>query len=88
MLTSSQGTSHYATSVPCLPGREVWERITYANPAAVRIVKDLAAFASPDPRRTRLRLPDVVARSIRWMPTAHGQRVAIRVELPAAPAGS
>jgi PAS domain S-box-containing protein len=45
-----------------------------------RIVKDLAAFANPDPKRTRLRLSDVVGTAIRWMPKALAQGVDIRVE--------
>jgi C4-dicarboxylate-specific signal transduction histidine kinase len=45
-----------------------------------RIVKDLAAFANPDPKRTLLRLSDVVATAIRWMPKALAQGVDIRVE--------
>ena len=59
---------------------EALEDASEGSQRVARIVKDLAAFASPDPRRTRLRLPDVVASSIRWMPAAHGHRVAIRVE--------
>ncbi len=50
-----------------------------------RIVKDLATFANPDPRRARLRLADVVANARRWLPTALGQSVDIRVEDGAPP---
>jgi two-component system, NtrC family, sensor kinase len=50
------------------------------------IVKDLAAFANPDPKRTRLRLPDVVSSATRWLPKALAQGADVRVENGDAPA--
>ena len=58
---------------------------TDASQQVARIVKDLAAFANPDPKRTRVRLADVAAIAIRWTPMALGQSVDIRVEDHGAP---
>ena len=33
-----------------------------------RVVKDLSLFGRPDPRRTRVRLIDVVEEAMRWLP--------------------
>jgi PAS domain S-box-containing protein len=50
-----------------------------------RIVKDLALFASPDPKRTRVRLTDIVAAAMRWLPAYVTQVATIRVEDREAP---
>jgi signal transduction histidine kinase len=50
-----------------------------------QIVKDMATFANPDPKRTRLRLGEVADTAIRWMPMALRQGVDIRVEERLAP---
>ena len=64
---------------------EALEDANEGGQRVARIVKDLAAFANPDPRRARLRLADVVADARRWLPTALGQSVDIRVEDGAPP---
>jgi signal transduction histidine kinase len=50
-----------------------------------RIVKDLATFASPSPQRSRLRLPEVVAEAMRWLPAAVGTVAEVVVEPGEAP---
>jgi PAS domain S-box-containing protein len=50
-----------------------------------RIVRDMAAFASPDPRRTRSRLADVVDAAMRWLPASVAQAVTVSVEHRDAP---
>jgi PAS domain S-box-containing protein len=64
---------------------EALEDATDGSQQVARIVKDLAAFANPDPKRTRVLLVDVAATAIRWMPMALGQNVDIRVEDHGAP---
>ena len=64
---------------------EALEDATDGSQKVARIVKDLAAFANPDPKRTRVLLADVAATAIRWMPMALGQSVDIRVEDQGAP---
>ncbi len=45
-----------------------------------RIVKNLAAFGRPDPRRTRVRLAGVVADAMRWLPASVAQSATVSVE--------
>lgn len=50
-----------------------------------RIVKDLSNFGRPDPRRTRVRLMDVVDESMRWLHATVKSTAAIRVDNQSAP---
>jgi PAS domain S-box-containing protein len=50
-----------------------------------RIVKDMAAFGSPDLRRTRVRLADAVADAMRWLPASVAQVATVAVEIGVAP---
>ncbi len=50
-----------------------------------RIVKNLTAFGRPDPRRRRLRLADVVAEAMRWMPASVALVAQVTVEDGGAP---
>jgi PAS domain S-box-containing protein len=59
---------------------EALEDASEGGQRVARIVKDLAAFANPDPKRTRLRVSDLVVAAVRWMPKALAQGVDIRVE--------
>jgi PAS domain S-box-containing protein len=45
-----------------------------------RIVKDLSIFGRPEPRRSRVRLADVVSDALRWMPgsVAHSSSVQVK----------
>jgi PAS domain S-box-containing protein len=45
-----------------------------------RIVKDMAAFGSPDPRRARVRISDIVADAMRWMPASVAMVATVIVE--------
>jgi PAS domain S-box-containing protein len=45
-----------------------------------RIVKDMAAFGSPDPRRARVRISDIVADAMRWMPVSVAMVATVIVE--------
>jgi PAS domain S-box-containing protein len=64
---------------------EALEDASEGGQRIAQIVKDLAAFASPAPKRVRLRLADVAATAIRWMPSALAQDVDIHVEIQDAP---
>jgi signal transduction histidine kinase len=64
---------------------EALEDATGGSQKVALIVKDLAAFANPDPKRTRVLLVDVAATATRWMPLTLGQSVDIRVEDHGAP---
>ncbi len=46
---------------------EAMEDARDAGLRIARIVKDLAAIARPDPRRSRVRLVDVAAQAVRWV---------------------
>jgi PAS domain S-box-containing protein len=50
-----------------------------------RIVKDLTLFGRPDPRRSRVRLVDVVEEAMRWLPGSISRAATIRVENLGAP---
>jgi PAS domain S-box-containing protein len=50
-----------------------------------RIVRDLATFASPDPHRSRMRLADVVADAMRWLPATVAKTATVEVEDVGAP---
>ncbi len=50
-----------------------------------QIVKDMATFANPNPKRTLVRLTDVVQGAMRWFPTSMGQSGSIQVEDRGAP---
>ncbi|MEY2667688.1 MAG: hypothetical protein RJA59_326, partial [Pseudomonadota bacterium] len=50
-----------------------------------RIVKNLSAFGRPDPRRTPLRLADVVTGALRWLPASVAQSATLQVEDGGAP---
>jgi signal transduction histidine kinase len=64
---------------------EALEDATEGSKRIARIVKDLATFANPDPRRTQLNLLDIVTTAVRWIPKALAQGVDIRVEDGRAP---
>jgi PAS domain S-box-containing protein len=49
------------------------------------IVKDMATFASPDPRRTLARLTDIAQGAMRWLPSSIGQSGKIQMEDRGAP---
>jgi PAS domain S-box-containing protein len=49
------------------------------------IVKELVTFGRPDPRRTRVRLVDVVEEGMRWLPGSNVARATIRVVNDQAP---
>ena len=50
-----------------------------------RIVKDLTLFGRPDPKRTRVRLMDVVEEGMRWLPKSISRSVAVQVDNRGAP---
>lgn len=50
-----------------------------------RIVRDLTTFGRPDPRRTRVRVADVVCDAMRWLPESLGHEATISVEDRSAP---
>ena len=50
-----------------------------------RVVKDLSLFGRPDPRRTRVRLIDVVDEAMRWLPASMPGPTTIKVENRGAP---
>ena len=64
---------------------EALEDASEGSQRVAQIVKDLAAFANPAPERALLRLGDVAATAIRWMPAGLAQGVEVRVELRDAP---
>ncbi len=50
-----------------------------------RIVKDLSIFGRPEPRRSRIRLADVVSDALRWMPGSVAQSSSVQVKHQEAP---
>jgi PAS domain S-box-containing protein len=50
-----------------------------------RIVKDMAAFGRPDPRRARARISDIVADAMRWIPASVAMVATVIVENRDAP---
>ena len=67
---------------------EILEMLEDASEAAARvarIVKDLAIFGSPNQVRTRLRLADIVAEAMRWLPVGIHAEATIRMEDLGAP---
>ncbi|MBS1109407.1 MAG: domain S-box [Anaeromyxobacteraceae bacterium] len=50
-----------------------------------RIVKDLSTFGRPDPRRSRIRIMEVVEDAMRWLPASISGSTSIRVEDQGAP---
>jgi signal transduction histidine kinase len=50
-----------------------------------RIVKDLSVFGSPDAKRQRARLMDIVDGAIRWLPATVARSASIQVENVGAP---
>jgi len=67
---------------------EVIEALAEAQESGQRIaqiVKDMATFANPNPKRTLVRLTDVVQGAMRWFPTSMGQSGRIQVEDGGAP---
>ncbi|HET8725644.1 MAG TPA: PAS domain S-box protein [Anaeromyxobacteraceae bacterium] len=69
-----------------------WEQVVEALSEAqesggriAQVVKDMAAFASPGPARSRVRLADVVHGAMRWLPPVTGLPARIRVEDGGAP---
>jgi signal transduction histidine kinase len=50
-----------------------------------RVVRNLAVFGRPDPERTRVRLVDVVADAMRWLPASVGKVARLQVEDGGAP---
>jgi PAS domain S-box-containing protein len=49
------------------------------------IVRDMAAFGSPDPRRARVRISEIVAGAMRWMPASVAMVATVIVEARDAP---
>jgi PAS domain S-box-containing protein len=64
---------------------EALEDAQEAGQRVARIVRDMAAFASPGPRRTRVQLADVVDAAMRWLPTSVHQAATVSVEHRDAP---
>jgi PAS domain S-box-containing protein len=50
-----------------------------------RVVKNLSTFGRPDPRRKRVRLGEVVAEALRWVPASVARSAAVQVEDGGAP---
>jgi PAS domain S-box-containing protein len=50
-----------------------------------RVVTDLTLFGRPDPRRTRVRLADVVEAAMRWLPAAVSHAATVQIEDRCAP---
>ncbi len=50
-----------------------------------RVVKNLSTFGRPDPRRTRIRLGEVVAEALRWVPASVARSAVVQVEDGGAP---
>jgi len=50
-----------------------------------RIVRDLATFGRPNPRRDRVRLSDAVEEAMRWLPGSAASSATIQVETSEAP---
>jgi signal transduction histidine kinase len=49
------------------------------------IVRDMATFANPNPKRTRVRLTDIVQGAMRWLPSSMNLSARIQVEDLGAP---
>jgi PAS domain S-box-containing protein len=64
---------------------EALEDASEGSQRVAQIVKDLAAFANPAPRRVPLRLADVATTAIRWMPSSLAGNADVRVEIQDAP---
>jgi PAS domain S-box-containing protein len=64
---------------------EALEEAQEAGLRIARIVKSLATFGRPDPRRERIRLADVVTRAMRWAPPSVAKIAVLRVEDGGAP---
>jgi PAS domain S-box-containing protein len=50
-----------------------------------RVVKDLTLFGRPDPRRTRVRLADVIEAAMRWLPGSIAHVATVQIEDRGAP---
>ena len=50
-----------------------------------RVVKNLSTFGRPDPRRVRVRLGEVVAEALRWVPASVARNAVVQVEDGGAP---
>jgi PAS domain S-box-containing protein len=59
---------------------EALEDASEGSQRVARVVKDLAAFASPNSSRTSIRLGEVATTAIRWMPEALREAVDVRVD--------
>jgi two-component system cell cycle sensor histidine kinase/response regulator CckA len=64
---------------------EALEEAQESSHRIARIVKNLTAYGRPDPRRKRVRLGDVVAEAMRWLPPSVGQVATVQVEDGGAP---
>jgi PAS domain S-box-containing protein len=67
---------------------ELLEMLVDASTGAeriARIVKDLTVFGRPDPRRTRVRVADVVEGALKWLPSSVAARAEMVVEIGPAP---
>jgi len=67
---------------------ELLEMLVDASTGAeriARIVKDLTVFGRPDPRRTRVRLGDVVEGALKWLPSSVASRADVAVSAQTAP---
>ncbi len=67
---------------------EVIEALEEAKASGNRIseiVKDMATFANPNPKRTRVRLADIVQGAMRWLPSSMNLSARIQVEDRGAP---
>ncbi|MGA8890854.1 MAG: PAS domain S-box protein [Anaeromyxobacteraceae bacterium] len=67
---------------------ELLEMLVDASTGAeriARIVKDLTIFGRPDPRRTRVRVADVVEGALKWLPSSVTARAEMVMEMGPAP---
>lgn len=59
---------------------EALELAAESTERIARIVKDLAVFGGPTQERARVRLPDVAAAALRWLPASAAALATVRIE--------
>jgi PAS domain S-box-containing protein len=59
---------------------EALEEAQEGGQRIARIVKNLSTFGRPDTRRTRIRLAEVVAEAMRWLPATVARAATVQVE--------
>jgi signal transduction histidine kinase len=64
---------------------EALEEAQESGDRIARIVKGLSTFGSSSPRRSRVKLREVVAEALRWVPSALARSAVVRVEDGGAP---